>query len=314
MKLSIVTTLYQSECSIEEFHSRACCAAESLVGDDYEIIMVNDGSPDNSLDIAVKLTKRDRHLTVVDLSRNFGHHKAMMTGLRHAVGENIFLIDSDLEEDPEWLIPFSERMALSRCDVVYGVQGTRKGDLFEKVSGHLFYRIFRSFTGLNLPDSIVVARLMSRRYVDALVAHKESEVFMAGLWLITGFEQMPISVKKKALSKTTYTLGKKISQLVNSITSFSSAPLTGIFVLGCSIFLISVAFTTYLIANWIFLAHPPTGYTSLIVSVWILGGLIIAINGILGIYLSKIYIETKDRPYTIVRDIFRENLDERNHL
>ena len=118
MKLSIVATLYQSAPHILEFHQRASAAAQQLVGEDYEIVLVNDGSPDNSLDLAVKLTESDNHVVVVDLSRNFGHHKAMMTGLGHARSEHVFLIDSDLEEEPEWLSGFSEQMAQERCDLV----------------------------------------------------------------------------------------------------------------------------------------------------------------------------------------------------
>ena len=110
MKLSIVATLYQSAPYIAEFHQRASAVASQLVGDDYEIVLVNDGSPDNSLDLAMQLTERMRHVVVVDLSRNFGHHKAMMTGLAHAKGERVFLIDSDLEEEPECLIGFSDQM------------------------------------------------------------------------------------------------------------------------------------------------------------------------------------------------------------
>ena len=110
MKLSVVATLYQSAKYIDEFYQRATESARELVEDDYEIILVNDGSPDNSLGMAIKLSEEDSHLVVVDLSRNFGHHKAMMAGLAHAKGEKIFLIDSDLEEEPEWLLGFSDQM------------------------------------------------------------------------------------------------------------------------------------------------------------------------------------------------------------
>lgn len=136
-----------------------------LVGDDYEIVLVNDGSPDNSLDLAVKLTEEDEHIVVVDLSRNFGHHKAMMTGLAHAKGERVFLIDSDLEEEPECLINFADQMLTEPCDVVYGTQEQRKGNWFERWSGQWFYLFFKALTGLALPENVVTARLMTRRYV-----------------------------------------------------------------------------------------------------------------------------------------------------
>jgi putative glycosyltransferase len=196
MKLSIVATLYQSAPYINEFCARASAAAKQAVDEEFEIVMVNDGSPDNSLDLAIKLTEQDSHVVVVDLSRNFGHHKAMMTGLAHAKGELVFLIDSDLEEEPEWLLSFDEQMKREDCDVVYGVQENRKGNWFERWTGQWFYRFFKALTGLALPENVVTTRLMTRRYVDALLCHQEREVFMAGLWHITGFEQRAQVIKK----------------------------------------------------------------------------------------------------------------------
>ena len=304
MKLSIVATLYQSAAYIAEFHRRASAVARQLAGEDYEIVLVNDGSPDNSLDLAVQLSESDSHVVVVDLSRNFGHHKAMMTGLAHANGDRVFLIDSDLEEEPECLIDFTQQMQSKRCDVVYGVQEQRKGNWFERWSGQWFYRVFKSLTGLALPENIVTARLMTRRYVDALLRHGEREVFMAGLWHITGFAQLPQSVKKHSTSQTTYTFRSKMSLLVNSVTSFSNAPLVGIFYIGLAISLISIAYIAYLGAHWMFLAKPLSGWTSVMASIWLLGGLVISFIGVVGIYLSKIFSETKQRPYTIVRQIY----------
>ena len=173
MKLSIVATLFQSALHINEFYQRASAAAKQLVGEDYEIVLVNDGSPDNSLDIAVKLTESDSHVVVVDLSRNFGHHKAMMTGLTYAKGQNVFLIDSDLEEEPEWLLSFAKKMEAEASDVVYGIQSKRKGRFFEQITGWFYFRVFRFLTGIAQPNNIITARLMSRRYVIALRSHRE---------------------------------------------------------------------------------------------------------------------------------------------
>ena len=304
MKLSIVATLYQSAQHITEFHQRVSAIANELMIEDYEIVLVNDGSPDNSLEIAVQLTEDDSHVIVVDLSRNFGHHKAMMTGLSHAKGDKVFLIDSDLEEEPEWLFHFTEQMARQNCDVVYGVQEHRKGGIFERWSGNWFYRFFKVITGMGLPENVVTARLMTRRYVDALLQHEEREVFMAGLWHITGFDQYPQTVKKHNTSETTYSLRHRLSIIVNSVTSFSNAPLQGIFYIGVSILLFAGSYTTYLIINWMFLAEPLSGWTSVMASIWLLGGLVISFIGVIGIYLSKIFSETKRRPYTIVRKVY----------
>ncbi|HEU5017313.1 MAG TPA: glycosyltransferase family 2 protein [Pseudolabrys sp.] len=304
MKLSIVATLYCSSAYVDEFHRRASAAAQKLVGDDYEIVLVNDGSPDDSLERAIRLSESHPQVVVVDLSRNFGHHKAMMTGLAHARGDFLFLLDSDLEESPEWLTPFAEQLARDDCDVVYGVQDVRKGAFVERISGPLFYRTIRAMTGLAIPDNIVTARLMRRRYVEALLRHDEREVFMAGLWCITGFDQRAQLVRKISSSATTYTLGRKMAVLVNSVTSFSNAPLIAIFYLGLVISLIAGLSTAYLVMNWLFFAQPLRGWTSVMASVWLLGGLIISFIGIIGIYLSKIFMEAKRRPYTIVRQVY----------
>jgi putative glycosyltransferase len=304
MMLSIVSTLYQSAEHIDEFHKRASAVARQYCADDYEIVLVNDGSPDDSIDRAIRLADIDTHVVVVDLSRNFGHHKAMMTGLTYAQGDHVFLIDSDLEEEPEWLLPFAVQAKRENCDVVYGVQRRRKGGAFENWSGAWFYRFFRLITGVQLPENVVTARFMSRRYVEALLMHQEREVFLAGLWHITGFDQKPQYVHKHSSSRTTYSLRRKLSLLVNSVTSFSNAPLILIFYLGLIILIFASAYTSYIMILWLFFAKPLVGWTSLIASIWMIGGMVISFIGIVGIYLSKIFSETKQRPYTIVRHVY----------
>jgi putative glycosyltransferase len=305
MKLSIVATLYRSSPHIVEFYQRVSAAARQLVGDDYELVLVNDGSPDDSLDIAVKLTETDDHVVVIDLSRNFGHHKAMMTGLANSYGDMVFLIDSDLEEEPEWLISFADQMNTEASDVVYGVQLERKGEFLEKISGRIFYQIFRLLTGLAQPNNIVTSRLMSRRYVDALLLHKERELNIGGLWIITGFKQCQQVVKKHSTSPTTYSLSRKISHFVNAVTSFSSLPLVFTFYSGLLISSSALIYISYLIIRYLFISSPPDGYTSLIASIWLFSGLIIFFIGVQGIYISKLYSEVKQRPYTIIRQVHK---------
>ena len=314
MKLSIVTTLYKSELYIKEFYKRATVAAEKLVGQDYEIIMVNDGSPDASLGHAVNLAKNDSHILVIDLSRNFGHHKAMMTGLAHAAGEVVFLIDSDLEEDPEWLLSFSTQMQGAGCDVVYGVQQRRKGGYFEQMSGKWFYWVFNLLTRIKLVPNMSTVRLMTHRYVVSLLQHQEREIFIPGLWQITGFEQQIQLIKKHSTSETTYTWRHKISLLMNAVTSFSNTPLIAIFYIGIIILCFSGGYTGFLIFNRLFFHKILTGWTSVMVSIWLLSGLIISFIGIIGIYLSKMFLEIKQRPYTIIRQIYNGNPEHANIL
>jgi putative glycosyltransferase len=305
MKLSIVATLYRSAPYVQEFHSRATASARHVVGDDYEIILVNDGSPDSSLVEATRLTQRDPHLVVVDLSRNFGHHKAMMTGLAHAQGERVFLIDSDLEEEPEWLIPFTSHMDTEGCDVVFGTQTSRKGGLIERASGPLYYLTFRLLTGIRHPKNIATARLMARSYVDALLLHQERELNIGGLYIVTGFDQRAYPIIKHSSSPTTYSLSRKFGHLVNAVTSFSSLPLVFTFYSGLLISTSALAYISHLIYRYLFGSAPPDGYTSTIASIWLFSGLIIFFLGIQGIYIAKVFSEVKQRPYTIVRRIYR---------
>ena len=309
MKLSIVATLYQSASHLREFYDRVSSVAKTVVGEEYEIVLVNDGSPDDSLEIAVELTRQDDKVTLLDLSRNFGHHRAMMAGMKYASGERIFLIDSDLEEEPEWLTRFSQEMSRTDSDVVYGVQKSRKGGLGERLSGYLFYKVFRLLTGVAQPDNIVTARLMRRRYVDGLLLHSESEINIGGLWVITGFKQLALEVVKLQSSATSYSLRKKVSHLVNAVTSFSSAPLVLTFYTGLVISIFSSLFVLRLVIGYFFLDSMPNGYASLIASIWLLAGLIIFFIGIQGIYLSKIFSEVKNRPNVIVKQIYCNGTD-----
>ena len=306
MRLSIVTTMYESAPFLREFYSRATSAAQAVTAD-YEIVFVNDGSPDDSLAIAVELHQSDPKVRVVDLSRNFGHHKAMMTGVEHAQGELVFLIDSDLEEAPELLTGFLVEMEKSGADVVYGVQKNRKGGFIERAGGSLFYTMFELLADFQIPRNVVTARLMSRRYAQALVEHKEREVFMAGLWTITGFRQVGMPVDKSDRPGTTYTPRRRVSALVNGVTSFSSAPLRYIFYLGAIVMLLSGFSALYLIFHVFFLGKFLPGWTSVMVSVWLLGGMMIFCIGVVGIYLAKVFSEAKQRPYTIVRKIYQKD-------
>jgi putative glycosyltransferase len=307
MDLSIVTTLYQSAPYLEEFYARVCAAAEQRTHD-YEIILVNDGSPDNSLEVALSLYQKDQRIRVVDLSRNFGHHKAMMTGLAHARGDLVFLLDSDLEEEPELLKIFYAELQRSRADVAFGIQEKRKGKLFERISGSLYFKVFNLLSTYPIPPNHVTTRLMTREYVAALLRHQEREFVMSGLWALTGFNQVPITVRKHHKATSAYGLRRKISHFVNAITSFSNKPLVLIFYLGCFILLVSSIAAVDLIVRKIFFGTLLQGWASLIVSVWLLGGLTIFCLGVIGIYLSKIFIEVKQRPYTIIKQVFEDKL------
>jgi putative glycosyltransferase len=302
VKLSIVTTLYGSAPYLAELHER-CTMAASALTDDFEIVLVNDASPDDSLAVALELYGRDPRVRVVDLARNFGQHKALLTGLDHARGDLIFCLDSDMEEDPAWLLDFHRRMEETGADVVYGVQRVRKGGLFERLSGSIYYALFRLLSSYPVAPNQAAARLMTRRYVRQLVAHRDQEVYLAGLWAITGFEQIAVPVDKIDKGHSSYSLRKKLGVMLSSVTSFSNVPLVLIFWLGMGVTVVSLSAALAALVAKLFFVDFDVGWPSLIISVWLLGGLTFMCLGVIGMYLSKIFVETKDRPLTVIRHV-----------
>lgn len=300
MTISIVTTLYKSAPYIVEFHRRVSAAAAALA--DFEIVMVDDGSPDNSLEIARGLAASDSRVTVIELSRNFGHHKAMMTGLEMAQGDFVFLIDIDLEEEPEWLPQFWRVLHDDRVDVVFGFQTTRKGNLLERLGGAFNWWVITRLSSYPIPQNLVTARLMTRQYVRSLLLHREHKTAIGGLWAITGYRQRGLPVTKRSRGDSSYSLGSRIAMGFEGITSFSEKPLMLVFMLGVVIFAVAMLgalYLTYLRLTGGLLS----GWASVMVSIWMLGGLTIASVGILGLYIARIFVETKQRPYSIIRAV-----------
>jgi len=304
LKVSIVTTLYNSEQFIEEFYRRISIAV-SEIASDYEIIIVDDGSPDDSLEKVLDIQAKDERVTVVELSRNFGHHKAMMTGLGYARGEYVLMIDTDLEEAPELLgVYWCKIHEIKGADVVYGKLEKRKGSLWEKISGSLFYRLLNLLSGEDMPTDIAFSRLMTANYVKNLINFREHEMYIGGIWHIAGFKQIPVSVKKSSKGISSYTLRKKIEMFINAVTSFSSLPLRMIFYIGLFVTGVSLCLSLYYMARKLIYLQVVSGWTSLIVVLLFMSGMIMMSLGVIAIYLSKIFTEVKNRPYTIVKNIY----------
>ena len=304
MRLSVVATLFRSATFLREFHRRASAAARRFAGNDYELVLVNDGSPDESLVIALQLQASDRHVRVVDLSRNFGHHQAMWIGLQQARGESVFLLDSDLEEAPEWLELLEAKQRETEADVVFGVQESRGGSWLNRFVGAAFYRLFNVLSTTPIVENLMTIRLMSRRYVDALLQHQESTFVISGLWALTGFLQVPMPFSKGCKPTTSYSFVSRIKLLVNSVTAFSEAPLFMVFYLGLALLASSSVVAGVLVVRWLFFDKMLDGWPSLMVSIWFLGGLCIFCQGILGIYLARVFQEAKRRPVAIVRQVY----------
>jgi len=305
MRISLITPLYRSEKYIEELYTRARQTITKITPD-YEFIFVNDQSPDNSLAVAKQLADVDPNVTVVDLSRNFGQHKALLTGLAHSTGDYTFVCDSDLEEQPEWIELFYQAMQGKDCDVVYGVQTARKRGFFYRMASRIFYRSLNSLSGFSFPENIVTARLMSRRYVDSLLEFKEREVFLAGIWHMTGFVQLPNPVEKPDSSPTTYSFSRLVYLFVNAVTAFSTRPLTLISIAGVALSVFALLFIAYLLWLKFVMGIDSEGWTSVMAAIMMIGGITLFFNGIMAIYIAKIFVEVKQRPLTTVREVYRK--------
>ncbi len=303
IELSIVTSLYKSSRYVHDFYLQACRVA-GVLNLSIEIIFVNDGSPDDSLDLAINIHRRDPRVKVIDLSRNFGHHRALMAGFSYASGQLIYVTDVDLEESMDFLAICYGRMRQGDCDVVYGYQEQRKGRLFERLTGGFFWWLFNALSSTKLPRNIVTARLMSRRYMLSLLQHRESDPFMAGLWMLTGYVQVGVPIVKASLGTSSYSLRKRLAQTVTSITSFSARPLLLSAIVGIVICAIAFALVAYLVARWLLFGNTVEGWTSVIISVWIIGGVNLFFIGLVGLYISKIFSEVKQRPNAIVRAVY----------
>jgi len=307
-KLSIVTTMYYSENYVEEFYTRSLKTLNDIGIYDYEFIFVDDGSPDDSLKEAIKLYNNDSCVTVVELSRNFGHHKAIMTGLGIANGDYIFLIDIDLEEEPELLKIFWEELHKEEnknVDVIYGVQSKRKGDWFERWSGDLFYRLHNMVCDQGkVEKNLTTVRIMKNNFVKELLKFKEHDFYFAPICSLVGFNQIPIMINKKSTSLTTYSFLKKYHLAINSIFSFSNKPLYFIFYLGLLITVVSFLVVIYALFQKLIFNITIDGWASMIASIWLLGGIIILFIGISAIYISKIFEQTKNKPFTIIKTLY----------
>ncbi|MDC6169158.1 glycosyltransferase family 2 protein [Paucibacter sp. XJ19-41] len=304
--LSIVSTMYRSRPFLETFLAECGAALAQLGLSDYEIVLVNDGSPDDSREYVRGRIGELPGLVLVDLSRNFGHHPAIMAGLQAARGERIFLIDCDLEVRPDFLLPLWRKLEECGADVAYGYQEQRKGSWFEQFSGGLFWRGFNRLSETRVPENLVTERLMTRRYVQALLSLGDANVFLAGMMSWAGFDQVGVPVRKTQRSgESTYTVLKRVQLMVNAVSSFSSKPLIWLFDVGVLITAGSFAYAFYLVARKLMFGDALLGFTSVMALLALSLGISTMALGLVGVYLGKVFNQVQNRPRFIVRDIVR---------
>lgn len=299
--LSIIVPAYNEQEVLPEFHRRMTCVLQSLALD-YEIVYVNDGSKDSTLDILRELQRSDRHTAIVDLSRNFGKEIALTAGLDYARGGAVVVIDADLQDPPE-LIPDLIKGWRDGFDVVYATRSAREGETFmKKATAHLFYRVVQSISRFKIPEDTGDFRLLSRRAVDALKQLREQHRFMKGLFAWIGYPQKSVPYRRdpRFAGETKWNYWKLWNFAIEGITSFTIAPLKLATYLGLMVALGAFSYGGFIIVKTLIFGNTVAGYPSLMVVVLFLGGVQLVALGIIGEYLGRMFDETKGRPLYLV--------------
>jgi polyisoprenyl-phosphate glycosyltransferase len=302
--LSVVTPCYNQSAGIGEFHRRVTEVCRAAVGASYEIVLVNDGSTDDTVQRLMALADSDPHVVVIDLARNYGHQVALSAGLELCSGERILILDDDLQDPPELLTPMMALMD-SGFDVVYGQRRARAGESWFKVStAKLFYRLLQKLVDVKLPVDTGDFRLMSRRALDHLNAMPERYRFIRGMVSWLGLKQTAIVYDrdKRFAGETNYTLRKLIALAVDAVTSFSIVPLRFASHVGFFMGLMGIVGLGYTVWSWAS-GNAVPGWTSLAVLTLIIGSGQFLVLGIFGEYLGRMYMETKRRPLYIINEI-----------
>lgn len=315
--LSVVVPVYFEEAVIEAFYARTCEALAPLQPEfEVELVFVNDGSTDRSLEILLELHARDPRVKVLHFSRNFGHQIAVTAGLDHAVGDVVVVIDVDLQDPPE-VIP--EMLAKWRegNKVVYGVRAQRNGEsAFKRWTAKIFYRLLGRLSDVRIPLDTGDFRLLDRVVVEGLRRMPEESRYLRGMVSWLGYRQCGLSYVRDAryAGNTKYTLRKMLQFAFNGITSFSEKPLVLAGWMGVMTTFAGFAYLLYiLVGKFLRPDSVVSGWASMIGVVIFFGGVQLLFLGVLGQYIGRIYRETKRRPLYILEDAWGTERDTRNH-
>ena len=303
--LSIVVPCYNEAACLDVLHTRISAAARAVVGDDHEIVLVNDGSRDQSWAVMERLAAADPRLVAINLSRNHGHQLALTAGLDLCAGERILIIDADLQDPPELLGDMIATMEAEGADVVYAVRRKREGEtFFKKLTAAAFYRVLDRVTDTPIPLDTGDFRLMSRRALDALLSLPEQARFIRGMVAWVGFRQVPFPYDRdeRLAGESKYPLGKMIRFALDAVTGFSTAPLRLASHMGLVLTGLSLLLFAYIAIGWIS-GSAVQGWTSTMLVVVFLGAVQMFVLGMIGEYLGRLYVESKRRPLYLVADV-----------
>lgn len=298
MMLSIVIPVFKSKASIHPLFNLITNIVHAIPDfSNYEVIMVEDCGEDGSWEIIQQIAKTDSHLKGIKLSRNFGQHHAITAGMDLCKGDWVVVMDCDLQDDPKAIVALWNK-AKEGYDVVNARRYTRQDHYIKRYRSLFFHKILQILSGINYDPYVANFRIMSRKVVDVYKQMRENtRVIGAQIqWLGFSSAYVDITHSPRRHGKSSYTLNKLLNLAIDVAVSYSNKPLYISIYAG-----VAISFTSFIIATWFFIRHliwkiPVEGWTSTIVSLWLIGGIIIANLGVIGIYISKIYNETKQRP------------------
>ncbi|HNY55883.1 MAG TPA: glycosyltransferase family 2 protein [Chitinophagales bacterium] len=303
MDISVVIPVFNEESNLPVLYERLVNSVTSI-SNDYELIFVNDGSKDNSLNIIKELSLKNPQVKYIDFSKNFGHQLAVFAGLENAKGDTIVIIDADLQDPPELIKELYSKMK-EGYDVVYAQREQRVGESWHKLmTAKLFYRFINRLSEVSIPLDTGDFRIISKKINDIIVSMPERNKFLRGQIAWTGFNQTFVSYNREEryAGKTNYSYSKMFSFAFDGITAFSNLPLRLATYLGFAVSLISFFFILYTLYQKYFKHDVVQGWSSLMVSILFIGGVQLICLGIIGEYLGRIMDNVKQRPLYIVRE------------
>ena len=302
MSISVVSPVYGCKACLGELYTRLVNTLESLT-DDFEIILVNDSSPDAPWELIKELTRKDHRVKGINLSRNFGQHYALKAGLDHSKGDWVVVMDCDLQCDPAEIVKLYEK-AKEGYDVVFTKIKEKQEPYFKAKTSEMFYNVYNYLTGMKIEKSLSSMNIANRQVVDVIKTMNEHHQvhFLFLKW--TGFRSTIVEIdhKSRFSGKSSYDFKKRIRLAVNTFLTFSDKPLRIAIRAGFYLSCISAVFMCYKIVNSLLRGHQVLGWASLIASIFFSTGLIISVLGVVGLYVGKIFEEVKGRPLYIIRE------------
>lgn len=300
IKLSVVIPCFQAESTIAELCERLEKSLTEIT-DNFEIILVDDGSQDRTWDSISRFAKAKSFIRGIKLSRNFGQHNAITAGLESASGDWFVVMDCDLQDRPEEIISFYAKTQ-EGYQVVVGIRNERKDNLFKTVSSLFFYSIFQRMTGSNFNKKMGNFGIYSKKVIDSVLELKEQHKSFGLMVLWVGFSRAEVIVThdSRGSGKSNYRITHRIALAVDSIVSHTNNLLYLAIKIGLFVSVTSLLFVSYLVTRFTFFGITTEGWTSLAISIYFTLGLLLAAIGIVGVYIGKVFNESKARPIYII--------------